>query len=134
MSLSRAPVDRADEEWVRTVLIGDEFRLWANMRLADRRHSLLVTRRFVAAAPSAQRPEIAAALLHDVGKSVSDLGTTARVVATLIGPRGRRFSDYHRHEELGAELLSSCGSDARTILLVRGQGPYAAVLAAADDV
>ncbi|MFM8267824.1 MAG: hypothetical protein ACKOA2_07370 [Ilumatobacteraceae bacterium] len=133
-SLSRSPVAPADLEWVRSVLLDGEFELWTRMSLVDRRHSLVVTRRFLAAEPLVQRTEIAAALLHDVGKTVSELGTTARVIATLIGPRGQRFADYHRHEALGAELLSSCGSDARTIALVRGEGPYAPALAAADDV
>lgn len=133
-SLSRAPMDPADVEWVRATLLAGEFELWTRMPLVDRRHSVVVTRRFLVIEPAAQRPEIAAALLHDVGKSVSNLGTTARVVATVVGPRGRRFAAYHRHEAIGAELLESCGSDPRTVLLVRGEGPCAAALAAADDV
>ena len=53
------------------------------------------------------------------GKNISDLGFLSRVVATVVGPRNRRFAEYHNHEALGADLLS-VSSDPRTVELVRG--------------
>lgn len=96
----------------------------------DRRHSIAVARRF--AADGRTRAQIAGALLHDVGKIECGLGTFGRVVATLVGPRGRRFREYHDHEMIGARLVADCGSDPETIELVAGTGPLAAALRACD--
>ena len=68
-----------------------ERELWSRMSNADRRHAIEVARRFVGRRPDATRPEMAGALLHDVGKVEADLGTFGRVVATVVGPRGRRL-------------------------------------------
>ena len=105
------------------------------MQFRDQRHSIVVFRRFVEMAPDAIREERAAALLHDVGKNVSGLGFTSRVVATVVGPRSRRFAEYHNHENLGAELLRSI-SEARTIELVGGSAVdnVSLLLKAADDI
>ena len=54
---------------------------------------------------------MAGALLHDVGKFEADLGTFARVAATIVGPRGRRFRMYHDHEAIGARLAEAAGAD-----------------------
>src|SRR4051812_747998 len=63
----------------------------AGMWGADRRHAAGVARRVEAAlGEAADRPVIAAALLHDVGKIASGLGTYGRVVATLAGAAGGR--------------------------------------------
>jgi predicted HD phosphohydrolase len=117
-------------------LLPPERELWLQMSPQDRRHSLLVARRFQQLAGDAGREEVAAALLHDVGKFPSRLGTLARVVATVVGPRTSRFRQYHEHERLGAELLRAAGSAALTVDLVSGGGPAAtvALLRAADDV
>jgi predicted HD phosphohydrolase len=80
------------------------------------------------------RDEIAGALLHDIGKLDSDLGTARRVVATVVGPRTARFRSYHDHERIGAEMLAGVGSATATIELVRGHGRAAAALLAADDI
>jgi hypothetical protein len=101
---------------------------------ADRRHSIVVARRFAAAAPDASRAALAAALLHDVGKVESGLGGTfARVAATIVGPRGR-FRHYHDHEPIGLRLAEEAGSEPLTLELLGGGGPHAAALRAADDV
>ena len=105
------------------------------MQNRDQRHSVAVLVRFDELAPTALQSERAAALLHDVGKNVSGLGFIARVVATLVGPRGKRFVDYHNHETLGADLLISI-SDPRTVELVRGAAndEVSRLLRAADDI
>lgn len=133
-SLSRRPPDAADVEWAHAQLLATERELWDLMTVQDHRHSLLVARRFVAEAPEAGRAEVAAALLHDVGKTASGLGTFARVAATVAGPRTSRFRAYHDHERLGAEMLRAAGSDEVTVELVQGRGPAAGALRRADDI
>jgi hypothetical protein len=133
-SWSRAAPAPADVEWVRSTLQEGEWRLWSQMAVQDRRHSIEVARRFVSLAPAAAQPEIAGALLHDVGKQVAALGTIGRVIATVVGPRGARFRDYHAHERLGAELLLAAGSHPATIELVQGHGPWATALRHADHL
>ena len=94
---------------------------------------------------------MAAALLHDVGKVDSGLGTAARVVATLVamvgGERARsgagRIGRYLRHPLTGSNLLSAAGSDPVTVAwaaehhLSEGQWTLDPVIAralhAADD-
>jgi hypothetical protein len=101
---------------------------------------------------------LAAALLHDVGKVESGLGTYGRVVATLsakvAGPsmaatwrkqRGfaRRVGLYLHHDQLGGDLLELAGSDPLTVAWTREHHrpqsewtvdpPLARALKAADD-
>ncbi|MEP7112719.1 MAG: HD domain-containing protein [Ilumatobacteraceae bacterium] len=120
--------------WVDSQLLQGEAQLWHRMTAADRRHSIIVARRFEAAGGPWSRDEIAGALLHDIGKLDSGLGTFSRVVATTVGARTARFRRYHDHEQIGAELLSAAGSSETTIDLVRGGGPAAIALRDADNV
>ncbi len=136
-SLSRKPPDATDERWAASSLTDPECVLWNVMSDADRRHSVLVARRFTMSCPDATRDAVAAALLHDVGKLRSGLGTWSRVVATIVGPRTRRFRLYHDHELLGAEMLRAIGSSAITVSLVDGTSTDSATraaLQAADEI
>lgn len=133
-SLSRSEPDAGDVEWARASLSDAEWQHWSSMAVQDRRHSLLVARRFMRLRGGASRAELAGALLHDVGKQQAGLGTFARVVATVVGPRTARFRMYHDHERIGADMLRSAGSDDATIELVQGRGAAAPALRAADDV
>ena len=133
-SLSRAEPSTADVAWVRSVLTVAELGLWDAMTVQDRRHSVLVARRFTVLAPHADRAAVAGALLHDVGKQVAGLGTTARVIATLVGPRTRRFREYHDHEALGAAMLRRAGVEESTVANAIGAGPFADALRDADDI
>ena len=132
-SLSRRPPSAADEQWARAQLLDGERLLWQRMSAVDRRHAIVVAKRFDAAGEWT-REERAAALLHDVGKLESNLGTVARVAATVVGPRTARFQRYHQHEEIGATMLTAAGSSPITIELLRGEGRAAAALRLADDV
>ena len=132
-SLSRREPDVADTAWVDSHLHDGELALWRRMSVADRRHSIAVARRFETSGEWSP-DEVAGALLHDVGKLDSGLGTISRVVATIIGPRTERFRRYHDHEQIGAEMLDAAGSSDITVELVRGQGRAAAALLAADDI
>ncbi len=55
-------------------------------------------------------------------------------MATVVGPRTRRFRLYHDHEALGARLAAAAGADVVTVALIEGRGPGAADLRVADDV
>ena len=133
-SWSRTEPPSTDVEWVRSQLLAGEHARWSAMAVQDRRHSIVVARRFVDIAPHATRAEVAGALLHDVGKQIAALGTLGRVVATVVGARTERFRQYHDHEALGAALLAEAGSDPATIELVSGGGRLRDELRRADDV
>jgi hypothetical protein len=140
-SISGREPAAADEAWVAGILGPGELRLWRRMSPADRRHAIGVAR----AVPLALAP---AALLHDVGKTVSGLGTFARVAATVLGWAGRdrwhgRVGDYLHHDVLGADLLREAGSSELTATWAREHHlpparwsvapEVGALLAAADD-
>jgi predicted HD phosphohydrolase len=132
-SLSRREPDVADTAWVDSHLFDAERDLWRKMSVADRRHAIAVAQRFESLG-TWTRDEMAAALLHDIGKLDCGLGTSARVVATIVGPRTARFRRYHDHERIGAEMLAAAGSTDITVELVRGHGPAAEALREADNI
>lgn len=125
----------ADTAWVQRHLSPAEFRLWKRMSNADRRHSVGVARRVEAAlGDRATDPVLAAALLHDVGKTAARLGTYGRVVATLSAKvagydmavawtetRGftRRVGLYLEHPRLGADMLALAEADPLTVAWAR---------------
>lgn len=90
----------------------------------DRCHSIRVARTVVLG--STDRPVVAAALLHDVGKGRAQLGLIGRVVATMVGVLGRRWwirrfvaqdgcrgrvATYLEYPALGRVMLIDAGSD-----------------------
>jgi hypothetical protein len=116
-SLSRREPDSGDEAWVRSLVGDGEHALWRSMSAADRRHAIGVAR----TVPVDLAP---AALLHDVGKTVTGFGTFARVGATVLGWLGRerwrgRVGDYLHHDVLGADLLRAAGSSDLTVAWAR---------------
>ncbi|HZQ87075.1 MAG TPA: hypothetical protein VFA83_19695 [Acidimicrobiales bacterium] len=118
------------ELWAAQLLLPDQRKLWFRMSRVDRRHAVGVARRVERAlGHEATPPMLAAALLHDVGKLDSGLGTYGRVIATLAGAAGgrdmakdwsraggftRRVGLYLRHAELGGVMLEMAGSDPLT--------------------
>ena len=104
-----------------TLLPGEQA-LWARMSAPDRRHAVGVARQVaLTLGSSAERPVLAAALLHDVGKVDSDLSTVARAFATVVNRQAgnSRFARYRRHDLIGADLLISAGSDPLTVAWAR---------------
>ena len=122
-------------EWVESQLTAAEVALWRRMPGPDRRHSVVVARRVERSlGHEAGREVLAAALLHDVGKSVSGLRTYGRVIATVSAAiaghhmayrwsqtRGfvRRVGLYLRHPELGGDLLALADSHPVTVAWTR---------------
>ena len=96
----------------------------------DRRHAVGVAHEVLRSlGHEATRPVLAAALLHDVGKTVSGYRTFGRVTATLAGMLAgrtrvaawteghgfrRRVGLYLEHPRLGGDLLAMAGADALT--------------------
>lgn len=121
--------------WAESHLLPAEVDLWRRMSGPDRRHAAGVGRRVERAlGHEATRPVLAAALLHDVGKVESGLGTYGRVVATLSAKaagsqmaetwrkqRGyaRKVGLYLQHDRLGGDLLELAGSDPLTVAWAR---------------
>lgn len=156
---------RADEDWARRWLQPGELELWERMSGPDRRHAVGVAHATVELLDDGSDPEravVASALLHDVGKVESGLGTIARALVTGIAlvvgrarlvadpAPGRREARWHRrtrqyftHDRLGADLLRLAGSDPLTVAWARQHhlpadawtldSRVAAALKAADD-
>lgn len=148
-----------DEAWAKSQLLDAEIALWDQMYNPDRRHAVGVARKVERILGNeATRPVLAAALLHDVGKTVAGLRTYGRVVATLSAKvagydmaeawtetRGftRRVGLYLLHPRLGGDLLEMAQSDPLTVAWTREHHldpqdwtvpPYlAAALKEADD-
>lgn len=127
----------ADDQWATAQLLPEEIEVWRTMWNPDRRHAVGVARRVERSlGDEATRPILAAALLHDCGKTVSGLHTYGRVIATISGKvvrndpetlrdwskvRGftRKVGLYLRHAELGGDLLELAGSDGLTVAWTR---------------
>ena len=127
----------ADTAWVEGLLNEGELALWRLMSSPDQRHAVGVARRV-------PEPLAVAALLHDVGKVESALGTFERVLATLLRQwRMARFAAYYDHPRIGADLLAQAGSDPLVVTWAREHHlpperwtlppEAAAALKAADD-
>ena len=83
-SLAPVGLSRVDAAWAEDHLLATEVEIWRKMSRPDRRHAVGVARRAERAlGVEASRPVIAAALLHDCGKTVSGIGTYGRVIATV---------------------------------------------------
>jgi hypothetical protein len=122
---------QADDAWAREHLSDAEQDLWTTMARVDRRHSAAVARKVAGELDDRATTRVsAAALLHDVGKTIPHLGTFGRVIATLseavagedtarhwMGTTGftRRVGQYVLYPELGVDLLKMAGSDELVI-------------------
>jgi len=129
-----------DESWAQDQLLDGERALWQRMSGPDRRHAVGVARDTIRllGPDRTGRAVIAAALLHDVGKVESSLGTFARVAVTFIAlvvgrsrllrwagdsvGSGRRRPSwrarvglYLAHDRIGAGLLEAAGSQGLTV-------------------
>jgi hypothetical protein len=129
-SLDPRPPSAGDAAWAEAHLRPGEVGVWRSLSAPDRRHSIGVARRSVdALGGTADDAVVAAALLHDCGKSLSGFGTFGRVAATLViavvgrrrviawsgaqGWRGR-LGRYADHPRLGRDRLLAAGSDPLT--------------------
>ena len=141
--------ERSPEPAIRGLLPPAGVQLFSRMPRYDRRHALSVLRALQA---EGQRdPDLlAAALLHDAGKTGSAAGRLRlghRVAMVLLGALGVRqpccraaFFVQAHHAEIGAELALQAGCSQATAELIRhhenrceaAQDPRLAALQAAD--
>lgn len=117
-ALDRRELSQLQVESVRAILLPREFELWSTLPLIDKKHSVAVMQRFLKILPNAESAAVRASLLHDIGKAKSNLGVFSRVLATVVGPTGKRFSRYHDHEAIGGQMLRDIGSQETTWRLV----------------
>jgi putative nucleotidyltransferase with HDIG domain len=100
----------ADQEWVAGILSRPASTVFFSQPSADQAHGIRAGRHVAEASPN-RADLITAALLHDVGKRVSRLGTVGRSLATAFGflrlPMPARMRRYLDHGVIGAAELSS---------------------------
>lgn len=114
--------DTREETWALSWLLPGEQDLWRRMSGPDRRHAAGVALDVAERLADAPREVMAAALLHDVGKVESGLGTFARVWVTLAAMAfgrsrlpGRRARMYVEHDKIGGSMLTGAGSHPLTV-------------------
>ena len=116
------------------VLPPDAQKLFRQMSVSDQRHSLNVMQTLRRQGYT-ERDVLAAALLHDVGKSATWVAPWYRAIIVLTKrfapsvlawlthgePRGwrRPFVVHRQHNDIGADWAAQAGCSALTILLIR---------------
>lgn len=128
-ALRKDPENEAERAWALSLLEPSEYAIWIRQPVYDRRHSVRVARRVEArleGTPHARDPRwLAAALMHDVGKTAAGLSALGRAVATLVNrfvdlETARRWAGSRRaglsrvgtyliHGEVGARLIRAAG-------------------------
>ena len=119
-SLRPRPLGADDIALVRRTLTPAELACWERLGPADRVESVTTARATALALGSAPDDRwLAAALLHDVGKTETDFGPFRRAGATAVAiafgeNRVRRWPNaigrYVDHDERGARLLEGAGA------------------------
>lgn len=112
------PLSPREQAYVSHLLRPALARAFFAQRHEDQRHALDVQHR---AGGSDERAE--AALLHDVGKTESDVGAIGRSLATLLSgvgvPIRGRWLRYLDHSSIGAKKLSSLGASDLSVAFAR---------------
>lgn len=128
----RRPPSSDDAAWAESWLTLPEASVFHRMSNADRRHSIGVARR-AARHDGSDAITVAAALLHDAGKSVDDLRVWERIAATCLGGRRARWSRYLDHENIGITMLLDAGARPEVIAILRGTDARYHIVISADD-
>jgi putative nucleotidyltransferase with HDIG domain len=138
-----------DDGFARTYLTGAEYLLYAKMDPRDRHHACQVTKVLLRKYPQSSSELSRAALLHDVGKSISKYRPIHRILVHLYTPKDIPASPklhglkgaWQRnlyHDRYGAELiLHSGGNPAVAEIVARHHNPNghqeAAILKEIDE-
>lgn len=114
-----------DDQWAATFLNPGERLVYLGMDARDREHACRVTQHLLRDYPRSSPELIAAALLHDCGKSVRRYNVIERVLVGLIPTRLSHILPpigaigvRSAHPELGAELIARAGGRPRVAQLV----------------
>lgn len=146
--LRARPLEPQALQEVKDVLTPQELQLFRRHTVADQRHAYKVMRTLLASGED--DPDLlAAALLHDVGKTRYRLRLWERIVGALgeaLCPRcvetwahgrasgwRRPFVIRSQHGAWGAEMAQAAGSRARTVRLIRHHQDKAPALPAQDE-
>ncbi|MVN85328.1 HD domain-containing protein [Deinococcus sp. HMF7620] len=143
---SMSPEDaQPDDDWAAALLTPAEARVYRSMDPRDREHACRVARHLRRDHPDAGPELLAAALLHDCGKSLRPYWLWERVLVGLVPNRLARvlppvgaLGIRAHHPELGARLLAHAGARPRVARLVArhhhpGGDPEATLLHVYDD-
>jgi putative nucleotidyltransferase with HDIG domain len=124
----RADQARPDDVWAHFYLQTLEFKFYQTIDPRDREHGLRVAQTLLERHPNAREELIAAAILHDCGKSVRPYHVLERVLVGLIPygssygkGAGWRFEPIrvrNQHPHIGAELLRTCGGRLEVARLI----------------
>lgn len=136
---------RPQDDWAARFLRDGEWRVFLGMDPRDREHAVRVAGKLLAERPGAHEELVAAALLHDCGKSVRRYRLWERVLAGLIPYRAAPRVPWGaarvraRHPELGARLVREAGGRERVAWLIERHhaptgDPDAALLHRLDDL
>ncbi|WP_027482535.1 HD domain-containing protein, partial [Deinococcus pimensis] len=115
---------RPDDAWAAARLTPGERGVYLRMDPRDREHAVRVARHLLGDHPGASPELVAAALLHDAGKSVRRYRVVERVLVGLVPERlcrvlpGGALRVRARHPEIGARLLREAGARGRVADLV----------------
>lgn len=141
----RADQAKPDDAFAAPFLEGGEGVVYLGMDPRDREHACRVANALLAVKPDAAPPLVAAALLHDCGKSVRPYRVWERVLAGLVP---MRFAERlpisfvqvrARHPKLGADMLRAVHARPEVVRLVErhhtpGGDPDARLLHDLDDL
>lgn len=120
----RAEQARPDDVWAHFYLQTLEFEFYQRIDPRDREHGLRVAKQLLEAHPNAREELIAAAILHDCGKSVRSYHVLERVLVGLIpygkgaGSRFEPIRVRNQHPQIGAELLRKSGGRLEVARLI----------------
>jgi hypothetical protein len=133
----RGAADPRDLEQARSVLTPTQVALFSGMQSSEQAHAVSVYRQLVAQGETSS-DLLAAALLHDVGKSLSPLRLWERVLIVLaraffptqsrrwgippaegLGGWRRTFVVAEQHSIWGATLAAEAGASPRLVALIR---------------
>ena len=112
------PLTPHEQQQVRSVLDSGLAWIFFDQRFEDQRHALTVQHRVGGSGSLAE-----AALLHDVGKTESDLGAISRSLATLwngVGlPTTGAWKSYLDHATIGADMLRDLDASDLAVTFTR---------------
>lgn len=116
--LRARPLTPSEQDSVSEALTAPLASMFFRQRPEDQRHALDVASRV-----GDRSDLVEAALLHDVGKSATDLGVVGRSAATLWSVTGlgmpTRWRRYLDHGRLGAAMLEDAGAGPVAVAFTR---------------